>query len=93
MWRAGAYERGVSADVAAYVELLTHRHGQPKDVRNDERFDEVIVVRDIPIRSFSMHDVLLFYGVVPLVFCRQNATQSVGATRAGPRWPAPGRSS
>src|SRR2546421_12789169 len=43
MWRAGAYERGVSADVAAYVELLTHRHGQLKDVRNDERYDEVIV--------------------------------------------------
>ena len=50
----------------AYAELLTPEAFSLTTFPNDEGYDELVVVRDIPFKSLCMHHVLPFYGVVML---------------------------
>jgi GTP cyclohydrolase IA len=47
----------------AYAELLTPRTFQPTTFDNDEEYDELVLARDIPIRSVCEHHLLPFVGV------------------------------
>jgi len=46
----------------AYAELLTPEPFNLTTFPNDEGYDELVVVRDIPFQSLCMHHVLPFYG-------------------------------
>ena len=48
---------------AAYAELLTPEPFEATTFPNDEGYDELVVVRDIPFRSLCMHHLLPFHGV------------------------------
>jgi len=48
---------------AAYAELLTPAPFNVTTFPNDEGYDELVVVRDIPFQSLCMHHVLPFHGV------------------------------
>jgi GTP cyclohydrolase I len=48
---------------AAYLELLTPDPFSMTTFPNDEGYDELVVVRDIPFQSLCMHHVLPFHGV------------------------------
>jgi GTP cyclohydrolase I len=48
---------------AAYAELLTPRPFTLTTFPNDEGYDELVVARDIPIRSVCEHHLLPFVGV------------------------------
>lgn len=53
---------------AAYAELLTP---DPFDLRtfpNDEGYDELVLVRDIPFQSLCMHHLLPFHGVAHVAY-------------------------
>ncbi len=47
----------------AYAELLTPRDFQLTTFDNDEGYDELVLARDIPIRSVCEHHLLPFVGV------------------------------
>jgi len=47
----------------AYAELLTPRKFQLTTFPNDEGYDELVLARDIPIRSVCEHHLLPFLGV------------------------------
>jgi len=47
----------------AYSELLTPEPFNLTTFPNDEGYDELVVVRDIPFQSLCMHHVLPFHGV------------------------------
>jgi GTP cyclohydrolase I len=47
---------------AAYQELLTPERFNPTTFPNDEGYDELVVVRDIPFQSLCMHHMLPFSG-------------------------------
>jgi GTP cyclohydrolase IA len=47
----------------AYAELLTSRDFQLTTFDNDEGYDELVLARDIPIRSVCEHHMLPFVGV------------------------------
>ena len=47
----------------AYAELLTPREFHVTTFPNDEHYDELVLVRDIPIRSVCEHHMLPFLGV------------------------------
>jgi GTP cyclohydrolase IA len=47
----------------AYAELLTPEPFNLTTFANDEGYDELVVVRDIPFQSLCMHHVLPFHGV------------------------------
>ena len=47
----------------AYAELLTPRDFHLTTFDNDERYDELVLARDIPIRSMCEHHLLPFVGV------------------------------
>ena len=46
----------------AYAELLTPRPFNATTFPNDEGYDELVVVRDIPFQSLCMHHMLPFHG-------------------------------
>jgi hypothetical protein len=46
----------------AYAELLTPRPCNPTTFPNDERYDELVVVADIPFQSLCAHHLLPFHG-------------------------------
>ncbi len=47
----------------AYLEMLTPEPFEATTFPNDEGYDELVVVRDIPFRSLCMHHMLPFHGV------------------------------
>lgn len=52
----------------AYAELLTPAPFNLTTFPNDEGYDELVVVRDIPFQSLCMHHVLPFYGVAHVAY-------------------------
>src|SRR5438067_6662205 len=53
---------------AAYAELLTPEPFSLTTFPNDEGYDELVVVRDIPFESLCMHHMLPFHGVAPVAY-------------------------
>jgi GTP cyclohydrolase I len=53
---------------AAYLELLTPDPFSMTTFPNDEGYDELVVVRDIPFQSLCMHHVLPFHGVAHVAY-------------------------
>jgi GTP cyclohydrolase I len=53
---------------AAYAELLTHEPVSLTTFPNDERYDELVVVRGIPFHSLCMHHLLPFHGVAHVAY-------------------------
>jgi GTP cyclohydrolase I len=53
---------------AAYAELLTPEPFSLTAFPNDEGYDELVVVRDIPFQSLCMHHVLPFFGVAHVAY-------------------------
>jgi GTP cyclohydrolase IA len=52
----------------AYAELLTGRPFDLTTFPNDEGYDELVLVRDIPFRSLCLHHVLPFEGVAHVAY-------------------------
>jgi GTP cyclohydrolase I len=52
----------------AYLELLTPKPFNMTTFANDEGYDELVVVRDIPFQSLCMHHVLPFHGVAHVAY-------------------------
>jgi GTP cyclohydrolase I len=52
----------------SYVELLTPLPFIPTTFANDEGYDQLIIVRDIPFQSLCMHHVLPFHGVAHIAY-------------------------
>jgi GTP cyclohydrolase I len=52
----------------AYAELLTPEPFSLTTFPNDEGYDELVVVRDIPFQSLCMHHVLPFHGVAHVAY-------------------------
>ena len=53
---------------AAYAELLTPEPFNLTTFPNDEGYDELVLVRDIPFRSLCMHHLLPFHGVAHVAY-------------------------
>src|SRR5436189_1782466 len=53
---------------AAYAEMLTPRPFNLTTFPNDEGYDELVVVRQIPFRSLCMHHMLPFHGVAHVAY-------------------------
>jgi GTP cyclohydrolase IA len=53
---------------AAYLELLTPAPFNMTTFPNEERYDELVLVRDIPFQSLCMHHVLPFHGVAHVAY-------------------------
>jgi GTP cyclohydrolase I len=51
-----------------FVELLTPRPFTSTTFDNDEGYDQLIIVRDIPFQSLCMHHVLPFHGVAHIAY-------------------------
>jgi GTP cyclohydrolase I len=51
-----------------YTELLTPEPFNLTTFPNDEAYDELVVVRDIPFQSLCMHHVLPFHGVAHVAY-------------------------
>jgi GTP cyclohydrolase I len=52
----------------AYGELLTPLPFNPTTFPNDEGYDELVVVRDIPFQSLCMHHMLPFQGTAQIAY-------------------------
>lgn len=52
----------------AYLGLLTPEPFSMTTFANDEGYDELVVVRDIPFQSLCMHHVLPFHGVAHVAY-------------------------
>jgi GTP cyclohydrolase IA len=52
----------------AYAELLTPALFTPTTFPNDDEYDELVVVRDIPFQSLCMHHMLPFHGSAHLAY-------------------------
>lgn len=53
---------------AAYAELLTPAPFNATTFPNDEGYDELVVVRDIPFQSLCMHHMLPFHGTAQIAY-------------------------
>jgi GTP cyclohydrolase I len=53
---------------AAYAELLTPEPFSLTTFPNEEGYDELVVVRDIPFHSLCMHHLLPFHGVAHVAY-------------------------
>jgi len=53
---------------AAFAELLTPEPFKLTSFPNDERYDELVLVRDIPFQSLCMHHLLPFHGVAHVAY-------------------------
>lgn len=53
---------------AAYAELLTPAPFDLTTFPNDESYDELVLVRDIPFQSLCMHHLLPFHGVAHVAY-------------------------
>src|SRR5947209_16399119 len=53
---------------AAFAELLTPEPFNLTSFPNEERYDELVVVRDIPFQSLCMHHLLPFHGVAHVAY-------------------------
>jgi GTP cyclohydrolase I len=53
---------------AAYAELLTPEPFNLTTFPNEERYDELVLVRDIPFESLCMHHLLPFHGVAHIAY-------------------------
>jgi GTP cyclohydrolase I len=53
---------------AAYAELLTPEPFDMTTFPNDEGYDELVVVRDIPFSSLCMHHLLPFHGTAAVAY-------------------------
>jgi GTP cyclohydrolase I len=53
---------------AAYLELLTPEPFNMTMFPNEEGYDELVLVRDIPFQSVCMHHVLPFHGVAHVAY-------------------------
>lgn len=56
---------------AAYAEVLTPEPFTLTTFPNDGRYDELVLVRDIPFRSLCEHHLLPFHGVAHLAYLPQ----------------------
>jgi GTP cyclohydrolase I len=52
----------------AYAELLTPVPFNATSFPNDEGYDELVVVRDIPFQSLCMHHMLPFHGIAHVAY-------------------------
>jgi GTP cyclohydrolase I len=52
----------------AYAELLSHEPVSLTTFHNDEGYDELVVVREIPFHSLCMHHLLPFHGVAHVAY-------------------------
>jgi GTP cyclohydrolase I len=52
----------------AYAELLTPRAFNATTFPNDDGYDELVIVRDIPFQSLCAHHLLPFYGTAHLAY-------------------------
>ncbi len=52
----------------AYAEMLTPEPFNLMTFPNDEGYDELVLVRDIPFRSLCMHHLLPFHGVAHVAY-------------------------
>jgi GTP cyclohydrolase I len=52
----------------AYAELLTPVPFNATSFPNDEDYDELVVVRDIPFQSLCMHHMLPFHGIAHVAY-------------------------
>lgn len=52
----------------AFAELLSHDPVALTSFPNDARYDELVVVRDIPFHSLCMHHLLAFHGVAHVAY-------------------------
>jgi GTP cyclohydrolase IA len=57
---------------AAYCELLTPEPFNFTSFPNEQRYDELVVVRDIPFQSLCMHHLLPFHGVAHVGYLPAN---------------------
>jgi GTP cyclohydrolase IA len=53
---------------AAYAELLAPQRFNLTTFPNEEGYDELVVVRDIPFQSLCMHHLLPFHGVAHIAY-------------------------
>lgn len=53
---------------AAYAEMLTPRPFSPTTFPNDEDYNELVLVRDIPFHSLCQHHLLPFQGVAHVAY-------------------------
>jgi GTP cyclohydrolase I len=65
----------------AYAELLTPKPFNPTTFPNDEGYDELVVVRDIPFRSLCMHHMLPFHGTAHVAYLPRE--RIVGLSKLG----------
>jgi GTP cyclohydrolase I len=53
---------------AAFAELLSPQPFNATTFPNDDRYDELVLVRDIPFQSLCMHHLLPFHGVAHVAY-------------------------
>ena len=64
---------------AAYAEMVTPRPFNLTTFPNDEGYDELVVLREIPFQSLCMHHMLPFYGVAHVAYLP--ATRILGLSK------------